>query len=63
MGFCSDSHVLVFMISIEDRQRKPYALSVQCIPYKGIGETMMHELANKIINETVKRKMDVAAVV
>ena len=30
------THILVFMISTEDRHKKPYALSVQCLPYKGI---------------------------
>ena len=27
------THVLVFMVSPEERNRKPYALPVQCIPY------------------------------
>lgn len=48
------------MISAEDRRKKPYALPVQCIPYKGIGDTTVCELANKIICEMVKRKMNVA---
>ena len=54
------THILVFMISTEDRQKKPYALPVQCLPYKGIGDTKVRELANKIIREMVKRKMNVA---
>ena len=48
------THILVFMISTGDWRRKPYALPVQCIPYKGIGDTMVRELANKIISEMVK---------
>ena len=48
------------MISAQDRQRKPYALPVQCIPYKGMRDTMVCELANKIISEIVKQKMYVA---
>ena len=48
------------MISAEDRQRKPYALPVQRIPYKGMRDTMVSELANKIISEMVKQKMNVA---
>ena len=37
------------MISTEDRQRKPYVLPVQYIPYKAMRDTMVCELANKII--------------
>jgi len=48
------------MISIEDSCKKPYALPVQCIPYKGMGDLKLRELANKIIHEMVKRKMNVA---
>ena len=54
------SHILVFMISAQDRQRKPYALPVQYILYKGMCDTMVHDLANKIISEIVKQKMNVA---
>ena len=43
------THVLVFMISTEDRRTKPYALPVQCIPYKGLTDAKICELANKII--------------
>jgi len=48
------------MISTEDRRKKLYALPVQCIPYKGIGDALVRELANKVICEMVKRKMNVA---
>jgi len=54
------THILVFMISTEDRRRKPYALPVQCIPYVGLGDAKIRELANNIITEMVKRKMNVA---
>ena len=37
------------------------ALPVQCIPYKGMHDTMARELANKIISEIVKQKMNVAS--
>ena len=43
------THILVFMISSEDRRRKPYALPVQCIPYVGMSDAKIRELANKII--------------
>jgi len=54
------THVLVFMISNEERNRKPYALPVQCIPYRGISDAKERELANKVIHEMVKREMRVA---
>lgn len=54
------THVLVFMISTEERRRKPYALPVQCIPYKGLTDAKVRELANKIIAEMTKREMHVA---
>jgi len=53
------THVLVFMISTEDR-RKPYALPVQCIPYKGLTDAKARELANTLIVEMTKREMHVA---
>jgi len=34
----SASHIFVFMISPEERNTKPYALPIQCIPYTGIKE-------------------------
>lgn len=54
------THVLVFMVSPEERNQKPYALPVQCIPYKGISDAKVRELANKVIHEMVQRKMKVA---
>ena len=54
------THVLVFMISSEERNKKPYALPIQCLPYKGLSDNKMRELANLIITEMVKRKMKVA---
>ena len=54
------THILVFMISTEDRRKKPYALPVQCVPYKGLSDSKVRELANNVIQEMVKRKMKVA---
>ena len=41
------SHAMVFMISPEDRSRKPYALPVQLLPYRGIKDSAVRDLANK----------------
>ena len=54
------THLMVFMISHERRDRKPYALPVQCLPYVGMSDVKMRSLANKIIEEMVKRMMKVA---
>ena len=54
------THILVFMISTEDRRKKPYALPVQCVPYKGLSDLKVRDLANKVLREMVKRKMKVA---
>ena len=48
------------MISSEERSKKPYALPVQCIPYKGLSDSTVRELANKVIHEMVKRRIKVA---
>ena len=54
------THILVFIISAEDRRRKAYALPIQCIPYVELSDAKIRELANKIITEMVKRKMNIA---
>ena len=55
------THVLVFMISNEEINRqKPYALPVQCLPYKGLSDAKVWKLANEIINEMIRRGMKVA---
>lgn len=54
------THVLVIMISPEDRRSKPYALPVQCIPYKGLSDSKVRELANAVVREMVNRKMKIA---
>lgn len=54
------THILVFMISEETRRRKPYALPVQCLPYKGLADSKVRSLANEIIREMCKRQMKVA---
>ena len=49
------------MISNEEINRqKPYALPVQCLPYKGLSDAKVWKLANEIINEMIRRGMKVA---
>ena len=54
------THVVVFMISNEERDKKPYALPVQCIPCKGLSDLKVRQLANKIIHEMNARDMKVS---
>ena len=54
------THILVFMISNEERREKPYAIPEQCLPYKGLTDGRVRELSNKLIEEMTKRKMKVA---
>ena len=56
----SATHILVFMITPEERNKKPYALPVQCLPYKGVSDARVRKLADQIIQEMVKRNMKVA---
>ena len=42
------------MISPEERNRKPYALPVQCLPYAGLGDDQIQSLVNKVIGRNQK---------
>ena len=57
------THILVFMISNEERRKKPYAIPVQCLPYKSLSDFKVRELANQIICEMTNRKMKVAGII
>ena len=54
------THIFVFMISTETRQRKPYALPVQCLPIAALKDRQARELANKVISSMLERNMKVA---
>lgn len=53
------SHAMVLMISPEARARKPYAIPVQLLPYRGMKDSMMRNLANKLKAEMTSRGMEV----
>lgn len=38
------THLMVFMIADESRNRKPYALPVQVMPFKGMKDSKLREL-------------------
>lgn len=43
------THIFVFMISPEQRDRKPYALPVQCIPYSSLKHETCRQLVSNLI--------------
>ena len=45
------THIFVFMISPESRNKKPYALPVQCLPIGSLKDKQVRGLADKVINE------------
>ena len=54
------SHIFVVMISSAQRNRKPYALPIQCIPYAGMKELDIRRLVNAVAREMVNVGMKVA---
>lgn len=54
------THVLVTMVSPIQRNKKPYALPVSCIPYGSLTESKARTHIKCIITEMQKRKMKVA---
>ena len=56
------THILVVMISPEERNSKPYALTIQCIAYKGIKDSEVRSICNHVVTEMHARKMKVAGI-
>ena len=54
------THVFVLMISPEQRDRKPCALPVQCVPYTSLKHSTCQTLVNNLVSEMTKRGMKVA---
>lgn len=54
------THIFVVMVSAESRDRKPYALPVQCLPIKALRDEQVRNIANNIIGVMVERQMNVA---
>ena len=53
------SHIFVMMIASEQRNIKPYALPVQCVPYHSINQQLMRKLVNNLVKEMHSRGMKV----
>ena len=56
------THVLVTTISPSERNVKPYALPVSCIPYTGLAEGKARKIVNTVVKEMCKRGMKVEGV-
>lgn len=54
------THIFVLMISSELRDKKPYALPVQCLPYAGLKESDIRRIVSELIKEMVAQGMKVA---
>lgn len=54
------THIFVLMISCDQRNRKPYAMPVQCVPYKSLSHSQTRNLISKLAKEMVSRGMTVA---
>ena len=55
--YTAATHIL---INPETRPRKPYALSVQCIPYKSLTDSGVREVLNNVNREMTGLGMEVA---
>lgn len=51
---------MVFMISPAKRDRKPYAIPIQCVSYRGMSDAKLRKLVNQIVHEMHSRAMKVA---
>ena len=54
------SHIFVLMISSEQRNIKPYAVPVQCLPYHSINQQIMRQLVCDLMKEMKSRGMKVS---
>ena len=54
------SHVMVTLISSSQRKKKPYAVPISCIPYKGLSESKARSHINSVIDAMEQRNMKVA---
>ena len=54
------SHVFVLMISSELRNKKAYAVPIQCLPYAGLKEADMRRMVKLVVQEMLRHGMKVA---
>jgi len=56
------THIFVFMLSSDRRDKKPYALPVQCLPYAGLTEVDMRRLISALCTAMVSHGMKVSGI-
>ena len=54
------THVLVTMISPSQRNKKPYALPISCLPYHSLTEIQARSHIKEVMSEMRKRDMKIA---
>ena len=54
------THILVVMISPEERNQKPYALPVQCIPYVSLKDDEVRAMFDEVIQYMTGKGMKIA---
>ncbi len=54
------THVFVFMLSNDLRDKKPYAQPVQCLPYAGLKERDIRSMVTKLVTEMISHGMQIA---
>ena len=53
------THILVFMLANKQHNCKPYAITIQYVPDKGIGDQAVRDLTNKIKIKITKAHLKV----
>ena len=53
------THIVVIMISTETCTKKPYALPVQCLPYRSLTDSAIWEVLNNVIRQMTILEMKV----
>ena len=54
------THVLAVLISPEGRDRKPYAIPVQLIPYTGLPQAKIRDVISNVVKEMSIRGMNIS---
>ena len=53
------THIFVLMVSCENRDTTPYAIPVQCVPYRSITHQQLNVVGN-LFKEMMSRGMQIA---
>lgn len=56
------THVFILMISCDLRDKKPYALPVQCLPYAGLKEMELRTIVSNLCKEMTSMQMKVSGI-